>query len=134
MAGHVHAALMAEYAKDAADNERPWELWEYKANKHGCWVSFHDTGPAWEESSEYMRKPRTIKIGEVEIPEPVANSLPIGTIYCIPQLNSNRSFSKYQWDGDSLDHTCLRRGIIHLTEENAVLHTKALILASGGVV
>ena len=50
MEGHIHAKLMAEYAKDAATHEKPWELWQRQANhvsdfwftlvKHPAWASF----------------------------------------------------------------------------------------------
>ena len=30
--GHIHAAAMAEYAKDAMDTDNPWEWWEFKSS------------------------------------------------------------------------------------------------------
>jgi hypothetical protein len=36
---HKHAKLMALYAEDAAETDKPWERWEYnnqKINTAGC--------------------------------------------------------------------------------------------------
>ena len=37
MAGHVHAALMAEYAEVAKTNDKPWEEFEYLSISNGRW-------------------------------------------------------------------------------------------------
>lgn len=36
------------------------------------------------------------------------------------------------WNGDRYDELALKRGMLHVTEENAVTHAKALIKVSGG--
>jgi hypothetical protein len=60
MSGHKHAALMAEYAKDAAETDKPWERWEWRDHsyKSGDWqpmVSGSDA--AWFSGFEYRSKP-----------------------------------------------------------------------------
>lgn len=52
--GHPHAALMAEYAKDAAETDKPWERWEMSAG--GRWYHMSDC-PRWETDMQYRRKP-----------------------------------------------------------------------------
>lgn len=55
MTAHIHAALMAEYAKDAAETDKPWERWEclpagglpFALYKH----------PDWDANLTYRRKP-----------------------------------------------------------------------------
>lgn len=75
MAGHKHAAAMAEYAKDAAETERPWERWESRINLPGHGTSWrgHAAAIAWDEDREYRRKPRTLKIAGREIEEPLSS-------------------------------------------------------------
>ena len=53
MKAHKHAALMAEYAKDAAETETPWKRWEFFYGKvwHECL-----TAMSWDECTEYRRK------------------------------------------------------------------------------
>jgi hypothetical protein len=132
MAGHVHAALMAEYAKDAADNERPWELWEYNDGK--SWRSVVDGHPFWSVHNSYRRKPRLVLIGDFSFPEPVREALTYGDRYYFAAIRYGSMFDKRTWVGDGTDSHLLRSGFVHLSEENAVLHAKALILASGGMV
>ena len=38
--GHIHAAAMAEYAKDAAETNKPWERWEF-CHMRGEYSSLH---------------------------------------------------------------------------------------------
>lgn len=37
---HIHAAAMAEYAKDALETDRPWERWEF-CHMRGEYQSLH---------------------------------------------------------------------------------------------
>lgn len=52
--GHKHAALMVEYAKDAAKTDKPWLLWEYKCSGKFYPLTAH---PSWSTTNEYRRKP-----------------------------------------------------------------------------
>lgn len=58
---HPHAALMAEYAKDAAETDKPWERWQYKSRFTGEWKDLYDGNPGWGECMEYRRKPKDKK-------------------------------------------------------------------------
>lgn len=54
--GHPHAELMAEYAKDAAETDRPWERWEIRFGSRWHDIDGH---PSWlTEEVEYRRKPQ----------------------------------------------------------------------------
>ena len=53
MSGHVHAELMAQYAKDAKVTDRPWELWEMDDSTG--WVALAQM-PRWNEYVKYRRK------------------------------------------------------------------------------
>lgn len=62
MTAHTHAALMAEYAKDALETETPWDLWEH-SNDGDSWFrcSMH---PSWKATTSYRRK--TVPLCQVE--------------------------------------------------------------------
>ena len=57
--GHIHAAAMAEYAKDALETDKPWERWEF-CHMRGEYQSLHGH-TEWVEDNEYRRKPQVIK-------------------------------------------------------------------------
>ncbi len=124
MPAHKHAALMAEFAQDAAETETPWERWECDLGS-GKWAELPGM-PLWSEFAEYRRscKPRTIRIGEYDVPEPVREPLNKGEEYYMVEL---RGASMWSWSGDSYDVEWLNLGIIHRTEEAAELHAKALL-------
>lgn len=56
MTAHVHADLMARYAKDAKETDKPWERWQFSS---GCipgeW-SDCTTNPNWRLEFTYRRK------------------------------------------------------------------------------
>lgn len=56
MAAHIHAALMAEYAKDALETHKPWERWEYRCSERMPWIPFKDQ-MCFVAVYEYRRKP-----------------------------------------------------------------------------
>lgn len=125
MTAHIHAALMLQYAQDASTTEKPWELWEYFADHE--WERL--TGnPAWDDDTKYRRKPRTIRIGEIDIPEPVRNQLQYGESYFAPAIDcGDGCTNRFSWDYDPTDNRLLRQGMVHLTEDAALAHAKALI-------
>ena len=65
--GHIHADLMAQYAEDAKQYDKPWELWQHGDGE--TWVRC-STHPGWHTDHFYRRKPRTVQIGDIEVPEP----------------------------------------------------------------
>lgn len=79
-------------------------------------------------------KPRTIMIGDMEVPEPVrdASELEEGEVYYFICPTDEDLYDFYAWDGDALDLRLLKHGMIHKTKEDDILHAKALIKISGG--
>ena len=65
--GHVHAELMAEYAKDAAKSKEPWKDWEMTdLFDTTSWISC--TGhPGWASVLNYRRKPKTVTINGIVV-------------------------------------------------------------------
>ena len=127
MPAHKHATLMAEYAKDALETDKPWERWE-RRDRPTSWISM--TGnPGWVEHHEYRRKPRTININGHEVPEPVRDSSEMGeeAYYYMPSLYHLSGFVPVVWYSDCADLERLHRGLVHLTKEAAQAHAEALL-------
>lgn len=72
----------------------------------------------------YRVKPRTIRIGEFDVPEPVREPLEKGTKYW---TFTPRGVIDYVWEDDDTDMECLASGWIHLTKEAAETHRRALV-------
>lgn len=122
--GHKHAALMAEFARDAAVMERPWEAWEICED--GVWRDCYHM-MCWNESQEYRRKPRTIRIGEIDVPEPVRVALEKGESYYVADPTQDTFIiDDLYWNDDDSDIRWLARGLIHLTQKAAEAHGRAL--------
>ena len=120
--GHIHAAAMAEYAKDAAETDKPWERWEVSFSGGFIGVTGH---PNWSVNHEYRRKPKVILINGHEVPEPCRTPLEIGDAYWTFTFFFAGVIEVY-WDGDSEDHNAFKNGFIHLTKEAAEKHLNAL--------
>jgi hypothetical protein len=136
MSAHVHAKMMALYALDAAETDKPWERWEeYRRSELIGWISVNKH-PEWDDCTEYRRKPRTIHINGIEVPEPCREPLEGVTHYYMPDLVESAGGSSSglssgwvwsAWDDDEVDHARLKAGIVHLTKEAAEMHAKALV-------
>ncbi len=120
--GHIHAAAMAEYAKDALETDMPWERWESSCGGQH-YVSL-ETHPQWTENFKYRRKPKVILINGHEVPEPHREPLKDGEVYWALTLFS--SAASLHWRDDDFDNSYLENGFIHLTKEAAEKHFNAL--------
>ncbi|MDE1479426.1 hypothetical protein [Xenorhabdus bovienii] len=127
MAKHIHADLMMEYAKLAQETGRPWEHFEVLHDDADRWCSL--AGEFYfDPDSEYRRKPRTIRIGNIEVPEPVDYRPEVDCSYYVPSIIGTTYLSdSHVWINCFSDHLYLDRGLIHLDRESAELHAKALI-------
>jgi len=124
---HIHAELMALYAQDAMETDKPWVRWEGRKNGYDEWRPFESGHPSWLIDFEYRRKPRTININGHEVPEPVREKLGDDQTYYTVALTSPSSIIGYDWNGDGIDLMLLKSGLIHLTREAAVAHAEALL-------
>jgi len=122
---HPHAKLAQEYWTEAAIDINAWKNWEYQTID-GVWRSC-TTAPRFETYIQYRRKPKTIKIGNYDVPEPIREALKNGTGYYIPSFVAPNKVWAYSWDGGGIDQHVLECGLIHLTAEAARLHAEALI-------
>ena len=71
--------------------------------------------------------PKTIRIGEYDVPEPVREPLEDGKEYWGVDPMAEELAWKYKWKNALFCNLRLRRGLIHLTKEAAVIHAKALL-------
>lgn len=135
MAAHKHAALMLQYAQDAAETDRPWERWEYSdtvtLNQHGEKIcdDWYDCGGDldWHPSVQYRRKPQVIRVGRHEFPKPITFTPKIDTIYWIIRLHpEGYAPDDLIWSGDETDASLLRSHMIHLSREAAQAHADVL--------
>ena len=78
-------------------------------------------------SMRYRIKPKTIKIGEYDVPEPCREALEYGERYWVVGIMADSPLQSWSWSGDSLATMWLERGLLHRTKEAAELHTKVLI-------
>ena len=110
------------------------------AAKHG-WQRFQNSrwlevlAPLWDADAIYRAKPAptpTIIVNGIEVPEPVREALKKGQEHWVADGEA-RKFSFFSmWSGDAFDQRRLKRGLIHLTEEAAVAHAKAMLAPSMG--
>ena len=107
MTAYKHAALMLQYAQDAAETDKPWERWEFEV-KYGVWCNLSEH-PAWLEHKEYRRKPQVIRVGRHELLKPIAFTPPKDTIYWVINLSAEGyAPSDMIWTGDKTDFDLLK--------------------------
>lgn len=121
MAGHKHAAAMAEYAKDAAETESPWERWQWsEAGDSSRWIDckVYEDAPVWFVSCEYRRRPRTLKIAGVEIEAPLTEASQGKTVYASDATGRVAPFRFSEADIKGVEHA-LANGRLFATPEAA---------------
>ena len=130
MTGHIHAELMKQYAEDAAETDKPWEGWE-KQLAGGLWVAC-PVHPDWHARQSYRRKPQTITVNGIEVPEPMRKAPLVGEKYWIATPDGPSLFHEIHWDNGTGVRMWHERGLVHLSKYAAIQHARALIAASGG--
>ena len=123
--GHIHAAAMAEYAKDALETDMPWERWEISLAESGDEYRSLLGHPEWAVTRKYRRKPKVILINGYEVPEPCRTPLEIDDVYWTFTFIKG-GVTNFYWSDDSEDHNAFKNGFIHLTKEAAEKHFNAL--------
>lgn len=69
----------------------------------------------------------TIRIGNMDVPEPEREPLKIGEPYYVPCIYYPGTADSINWNNDTYDIRVLKRGLVHKTREAAEQHAKALI-------
>ena len=75
-----------------------------------------------------------ITVGEISFPKPVSEAPEVGTEYWLTMsyYDHYTTTQSFVWNNDHKDNMFLQRCLIHLSKENAIEHSKALIKLSGG--
>lgn len=102
----------------------------------GCVSLMNETGnfSTYAGSTEdlFMAPPPMLAINGHKFPEPERKPLSDGQRYFIVDTKGFGEVDSNRWAGSALDYRLLHRGMIHLTEEAAKEHYKAIVLSSGG--
>ena len=114
------------------------ELNALMAAKHGheifsCARWTDCPNPEFTASSIYRAKPApapTIIVNGIEVPEPVREELENGQLYWLVFPVGEELSMEATWYDEATHHTRLNRGLIHLTEDAAVAHAKAMLAPS----
>jgi hypothetical protein len=122
---HVHAELMALYAQDAMETDKPWERWEYKLDVSGEWISFMSC-PTWNIVCKYRRKPCTIKVNGFDVPEPMREKPSAQSAYWVASSNLEPFYIRQIWNDHPAHNMWLSRGLIHSKKEAAAKHAMAM--------
>ena len=115
----VIASSNGEVVQESCDNGNSWfDMSECERSDPALQFDFDDY--------DYRIKPRTIKIGDFDVPEPMRTDIGIGNKYFTPSLASASAIG-CKWLGDGRDYELLRNGLCHDTCEAEEVHAKALI-------
>ena len=126
MTAHKHAALMLQYAQDAAETDKPWERWEWRdkidAEFLTCWQH-----PSWKLNHDYRRKHQVIRVGRHEFPKPITREFNGGTDYFYVRVGDTCfEVSSDNWIGSAYDLMRLESRRVHPTREAAQAHANVL--------
>ena len=122
---HVHAELMLEYAKDAAEIKDPWTRWGFRKVK-GEWTQL-TSHPKWDTKTKYKRLPKTLEINGIAVPEPVTDEPKRLEMYYSASIESFNLYEEHVWGEDEIDLALFERGLIHRSREDAISHARALL-------
>ena len=115
---HKHADMIRRWLDDDS------LMVEWKQSSHH-WMLLKSNEITWDEDDEYRFKPKMIKCGDLEFPEPMRVAPARGDAYAVPTLLGYPGLS--HWGGEACEYEWLRRGIVHSSVEAAAAHAKALI-------
>ena len=130
MTSHKHAHLMAQYAQDALETDKPWERWEWKGG--GGWYPLANEF-TFSIHYEYRRKPQTLTY-TVTVPEPLREEPEAGTDFFLAVPHSERLHYTFRWDGAEVTRLWLKRGLCFATKEDAIAAAKAMLPIKQGEV
>lgn len=117
----VHAAANGEIVQCSADNKHTrYDLGDCVPHDPALRLDFSDY--------DYRIKPRTIRIGEYDVPEPMREAPKAGNYAYLADPASYPVVCKVRWTGgDAAELNVLNSGLLHADSESASIHSKALI-------
>lgn len=84
-------------------------------------------GLNFDSGYKYRVKPRTIKIGDFDVPEPMRVEPKIGSVVYYANPYPSNSALKFYWGGSRDEKLLLARGMIHADSFGAEIHAKAIV-------
>ncbi|MGP4771901.1 hypothetical protein ACS125_15355 [Acinetobacter sp. PFS20] len=98
------------------------------------WEPFnpYDFGFDVFDKFEFQLKPRTIFIGEYEVPEPLKEAPDKGFTCSYPSPNAELGVQQFKWNGSKGQVRLLQHGQVHSSFDNAFAHCCAIIKISSG--
>ena len=93
----------------------------------GDWLEAQDGWLGFRKDCQYREKHSTFKVNGFVIPEPETNEPDANTIFYTPDIIATCMVRVDIWGRTHDDLSALRRGLLHLSERNAVMHAKALL-------
>jgi len=123
--GHVHAELMAQYAQDALETDRPWERWQSRskgaAHDNMAWRTMYGH-PKWQGSRDYRRKPVQVQVAGEVFDDIVLDRDACRNASVFLVMDS----IVYQRSPGDVLTTRYREGLVHTTYDGAYRHLEAL--------
>ena len=127
---HIHHDMIVAWAKN------PKLEVQFKS-KFAPYIWIGDSSPTWDIDYDYRFKPEEPKFLTIigadgkarTYPEPCRDALKENEKYYLPDLFDieNHHVADTIWRGYSYDISWLNNGLVHLTEEAAELHAKAML-------
>lgn len=117
----VQAAANGEKIQCSADNKHTWfDMDDCEPCDPALRLDFGDY--------DYRVKPRTIRIGEYDVPEPMREAPQVGHYAYIADPVSYPLIGKIRWTGGgAAELNVLHSGLLHADSDSASIHSKALI-------
>ena len=94
-----------------------------------CSDHWADVGEShyWNPDRKYRFKPKMIRCGNMEFPEPIRVAPDRGDTYYVPNISSISLFTGLLWSCSEYDLRVFDRGLCHTTQAAAEAHANALI-------
>lgn len=128
--GHPAADILQQLAEEARVNPKPWGEFQRRVDPGEKWEDCRSLlSLCWHLANEEVRRrPRTIRIGECDVPVGIQKPPGPRTPYYVADPSAvNYQRGDYRWGGSSVLETMpLERGLIHLDPESAATHGRAL--------
>ena len=99
-----------------------FNAWNYSDDWKQCLLSGDFGGHEWE----FRLKPRTITVNGREIVAGM-DVEPSQFYWVVDITNEDPMCVEGTWGGSEREYIWLRRGLVHLTKENAIAHAKAML-------
>lgn len=93
----------------------------------GNWLEAQEGWLGFRKDCEYRVKHSTYKLNGFVVPPPETEEPDANTVYYVPDIIATSMVRKDVWGRTHDDLSALHRGLLHLSERNAILHAKALL-------